>query len=146
MVRTGMRLSEQAALSLFEVPPDRGLGGYQRFWLPLAIAKGGSARWIYVPASVVADLLSYAEIDRGRSSTRLARRAAVKITNCGWSTRAAQAAHRRTRRGAHRPSRWNRSPPTRPGPLVTAPEAVAYDLADEVTGGPASAPESGTPA
>jgi len=64
MVRTGMRLSEQAALSLFEVPLDRGLGGYQRFWLPPAIAKGGSARWIYAPASVVADLLSYAEIDR----------------------------------------------------------------------------------
>jgi hypothetical protein len=64
MVRTGMRLSEQAALSLFEVPLGRGLGGYQRFWLPPAIAKGGSARWIYVPASVVAGLLSYAEIDR----------------------------------------------------------------------------------
>jgi site-specific recombinase XerD len=64
MVRTGMRLSGQAALSLFEVPLGRGLGGYQRFWLPPAIAKGGSARWIYVPASVIADLLSYAEIDR----------------------------------------------------------------------------------
>jgi hypothetical protein len=31
MVRTGLRLSEQAALSLFEVPLDRGLGGYQFF-------------------------------------------------------------------------------------------------------------------
>ena len=28
----------------------------------------------------------------------------------------------------------------------TVPEAVAYDMADEVTGGPAGAPESGTPA
>jgi hypothetical protein len=28
----------------------------------------------------------------------------------------------------------------------TAPEAVAYDMADEVIGGPAGAPESGTPA
>lgn len=64
MVRTGLRLSEQAALSLFEVPLDRGLGGYQRFWLPPAIAKGGSARWVYVPASIIADLVSYAEIDR----------------------------------------------------------------------------------
>ena len=27
----------------------------------------------------------------------------------------------------------------------TAPEAVAYDMADEVIGGPAGAPESGTP-
>jgi len=64
MVRTGLRLSEQAALSVFEVPLDRGLGGYQRFWLPPAIAKGGSARWVYVPTSIVADLVSYAEIDR----------------------------------------------------------------------------------
>jgi Phage integrase, N-terminal SAM-like domain len=39
MVRAGLRLSEQAALSVFEVPLDRGLGGYQRFWLPPAIAK-----------------------------------------------------------------------------------------------------------
>ena len=29
---------------------------------------------------------------------------------------------------------------------ITAPEAVAYDMADEVIGGPAGAPESGTPA
>jgi hypothetical protein len=32
------------------------------------------------------------------------------------------------------------------GRWVTTPEAVAYDMADEVTGGPAAAPESGTPA
>ncbi|PWV71307.1 Site-specific recombinase XerD [Prauserella marina] len=64
MVRTGMRLSEQSALTLFELPLARGLGGYQRFWLPPVIAKGGSARWIYVPESVVADLIAYGEIDR----------------------------------------------------------------------------------
>jgi site-specific recombinase XerD len=64
MVRTGLRLSEQSALSLFEVPLDRGLGGYQKFWLPPAIAKGGSARWIYLPSSLVADLVAYVEIDR----------------------------------------------------------------------------------
>jgi site-specific recombinase XerD len=64
MVRTGLRLSEQAALSVFEVPVDRRAGGYQRFWLPPAIAKGGSARWVYVPVSVVAELVTYAEIDR----------------------------------------------------------------------------------
>ena len=29
---------------------------------------------------------------------------------------------------------------------LTAPEAVAYDMADEVIGDPAGAPESGTPA
>jgi hypothetical protein len=31
MVRTGLRLAEQAALTLFEVPLDRPAGGYQRF-------------------------------------------------------------------------------------------------------------------
>jgi site-specific recombinase XerD len=64
MVRTGLRLAEQAALTVFEVPLDRSSGGYERFWLPAAIAKGGSARWVYVPRSVIADLLAYVEIDR----------------------------------------------------------------------------------
>jgi site-specific recombinase XerC len=66
MVRTGLRLAEQAAVTVLEVPLDRTADGYQRFWLPAAIAKGGSARWIYVPASVIADLAGYAEIDRAR--------------------------------------------------------------------------------
>ena len=64
MVRTGLRLSEQSALSMFEVPLDRGLGGFQRFWLPTAIAKGKSARWIYVPPSLLSDLQTYIEVDR----------------------------------------------------------------------------------
>lgn len=64
MVRTGLRLAEQSALTVFEVPLERGLAGYQRFWLPPVIAKGGSARWIYVPASIVAELVAYAEVDR----------------------------------------------------------------------------------
>ena len=64
MVRTGLRLAEQAALTVFEMPTDRGLGGYQRFWLPAAIAKGGSARWVYVAESLVAEAIAYAEIDR----------------------------------------------------------------------------------
>jgi site-specific recombinase XerD len=64
MVRTGLRLSEQTALTRFEVPLERGLSGYQRFWLPASIAKGGSARWVYVPVSVIADLAAYAAIDR----------------------------------------------------------------------------------
>lgn len=64
MVRTGLRLSEQSALTVFETPVTRHVGGYQRFWLSPAIAKGGSARWIYVPASVIAELATYSEIDR----------------------------------------------------------------------------------
>lgn len=64
MVRTGMRLTEQSSVSVFEVPTQRGAGGYQRFWLPGAIAKGFSARWIYVPESLVGELGAYADIDR----------------------------------------------------------------------------------
>jgi hypothetical protein len=64
MVRTGLRLAEQTALTVFEVPLDRGLGGYQRFWLPSAIAKGGSAPRVYVPESLVGEAIAYAEIDR----------------------------------------------------------------------------------
>jgi len=64
MVRTGMRLSEQASLTVLEVPVQAGQGGYQRFWLPGAIAKNSSARWVYVPDSVVRDLGACAELDR----------------------------------------------------------------------------------
>src|SRR6266545_447016 len=64
MVRTGLRLQEQASLTVPEVPTHTGLGGYQRFWLPGAIAKYCSARWVYVPHSVVRDLAAYAEFDR----------------------------------------------------------------------------------
>ncbi|MEU5547277.1 integrase [Streptomyces sioyaensis] len=64
MVRTGMRLSEQSHLTTMEMPVGVGLGGYQRFWLPGAIAKYFSARWIYAPHSVVRDLAAYAELDR----------------------------------------------------------------------------------
>jgi site-specific recombinase XerD len=64
MVRTGLRLAEQSWLTVFEVPLDRSVSGHVRFWLPPAIAKGGSARVVYVPASVVAELAAYAQIDR----------------------------------------------------------------------------------
>jgi hypothetical protein len=67
MVRTGLRLSEQAALTVFEVPLAHGFGGYQRFWLPKKIAKGMSARWVYVAASVCAGLRTYVEIDRAEA-------------------------------------------------------------------------------
>ena len=64
MARTGMRLSEQASLTVMEMPLQAGMGGYQRFWLPWAIAKYFSARWVYVPHSVVRELAAYAELDR----------------------------------------------------------------------------------
>ncbi|MCW2750821.1 MAG: integrase, partial [Aeromicrobium sp.] len=65
MVRTGLRLGGQGALVLSELPlQSRGSGGYQRFWLPEAIAKGGSARTVYTPDSVIADLVAYVVCDR----------------------------------------------------------------------------------
>ena len=59
-----MRLSEQASLTMLEVPVSAGQGGYQKFWLPGAIAKNASARWVYVPDSVTRELAAYAELDR----------------------------------------------------------------------------------
>lgn len=65
MVRTGLRISEQSALTVLELPHlDTGRVGYQRFWLAGTIAKGRSARWVYVPASLVRDLAAYNSFDR----------------------------------------------------------------------------------
>lgn len=64
MVRTGLRLSEQAGLSVFDIPREPAVSGYRRFWLPEALAKGRSARWVYVPSGVVQDLAGYADVDR----------------------------------------------------------------------------------
>lgn len=64
MVRTGLRLNEQTSLTVQEVPAGAGLGGYQRFWLPGAVAKNASARWVYVPDSAARDLTAYASVDR----------------------------------------------------------------------------------
>lgn len=60
----GMRISEQSHVLESEMPTGPGPGGYSRFWLPSAIAKRRSGRWIYVPASVRRDLGAYAEDDR----------------------------------------------------------------------------------
>ncbi len=64
MVRTGMRLTEQSSLTVSELPETRAQGGYHRFWLPAAIAKAGSARWVYVPSMILRDLWAYIEVDR----------------------------------------------------------------------------------
>lgn len=64
LVRTGMRLTEQASLSILEIPEVRAQNGYHRFWLPGSVAKAGSARWVYIPTSILRDLHAYADIDR----------------------------------------------------------------------------------
>lgn len=70
MVRTGMRLSEQCALTAPEIPQVTGARGYHRFWLPAAVAKGGSARWIYVPSSVLRRIHAYMDVDRRSALAR----------------------------------------------------------------------------
>jgi len=64
MVRTGLRLAEQASLTVADLPEMTGGRKFYRFWLSPRVAKGGSARWIYVPASILRALNSYIEIDR----------------------------------------------------------------------------------
>ncbi|MFF1463388.1 site-specific integrase [Streptomyces sp. NPDC058330] len=70
MVRTGERLTEQSCLSVFEVPSRTDVTGYQRFWLPGAIAKNFSARWVYVPHSLVLDIADYVQWDRADAVER----------------------------------------------------------------------------
>ncbi|WP_047892510.1 site-specific integrase [Micromonospora sp. RV43] len=64
MVRTGLRLAEQASLTLFDVPDVQPHMAYRRTRLPSAIAKGGSGRKIYVPTSVLRDVWDYIQFDR----------------------------------------------------------------------------------
>lgn len=64
MIRTGLRLAEQGSLTVLEVPNSGGSQAYQRFWLPAAIAKGGSARWVYVPDGITRKVGDYIAADR----------------------------------------------------------------------------------
>jgi site-specific recombinase XerD len=67
MIRTGLRLSEQTSLSLYEVPEIVPGVLNARTWLPRAIAKGGSERAVYVPASVLKDVWDYVELERAEA-------------------------------------------------------------------------------
>jgi integrase len=64
MVRTGLRLAEQSALTLFEVPDIDIDRTYVPTRLPSAIAKNGSGRRIYIPATVLRDLWDHIRFDR----------------------------------------------------------------------------------
>jgi site-specific recombinase XerD len=64
MVRTGLRLSEQTSLSLYELPEIVPGVLNARTWIPRAIAKGGSERAVYVPTSVLKDVWDYVEMER----------------------------------------------------------------------------------
>jgi site-specific recombinase XerD len=64
MVRTGLRLTEQASLTLFEVPDVDEHQAYTPTRLPAAIAKNGSGRRIYIPATVLREVWDYIRFDR----------------------------------------------------------------------------------
>ncbi|MDZ8162162.1 tyrosine-type recombinase/integrase [Microbacterium aquimaris] len=66
LIRTGLRLTEQASLLTVELPAPSRTNGYHRFYLPRGIAKGGSERWIYVPSGVLHDLHEYVATDRAQ--------------------------------------------------------------------------------
>lgn len=70
MIRTGLRLSEQVGLSLYELPRLAPRTLNTRTWLPAPIAKGGSARSIYIPAGVLKDVWDYVEIERAEAVER----------------------------------------------------------------------------
>jgi integrase len=59
MMRTGLRLAEQAALLTAEVPARSKGKRYQKYWLDEAVAKNGSARNIYVPDQVLGAIEAY---------------------------------------------------------------------------------------
>ena len=64
MVRTGLRLAEQSALTLFDIPEIDSYRAYAPTRLPAAIGKNGSGRRIYIPAAVLRDLWDYIRFDR----------------------------------------------------------------------------------
>lgn len=64
MVRTGLRLTEQASLTLFEIPDIDTHRAYSPTRLPSAIAKNGSGRRIYIPATVLREVWDYIRFDR----------------------------------------------------------------------------------
>ncbi|MFE2031926.1 hypothetical protein ACFXBB_01450 [Streptomyces scopuliridis] len=67
MIRTGLRLCEQSALTVFVLPdlPAPGSGIVNaRTVLPNEISKGSSGRAVYTPVSTLRDVWDYMEWDR----------------------------------------------------------------------------------
>jgi integrase len=70
MLRTGLRLEEQVSLTRFELPDLDPSRVHVPFWLPVRVAKGGSARWVYVPASVLRAVWDYVALERAEAVER----------------------------------------------------------------------------
>jgi hypothetical protein len=76
MVRTGLRLTEQASLTLFEIPDIETHRAYSPTRLPSAIAKNGSGRRIYVLATVLREVWDYIHFDLAELIEQARRRGA----------------------------------------------------------------------
>lgn len=74
MVRTGLRLTEQASLTLFDIPDIDTHRAYSPTRLPSAIAKNGSGRRIYIPATVLREIWDYIRFDRAELIEQARRR------------------------------------------------------------------------
>jgi hypothetical protein len=74
MIRTGLRLTEQASLTLFEIPDIETHRAYSPTRLPSAIAKNGSGRRIYIPTTVLRDVWDYIRFDRAELIEQARRR------------------------------------------------------------------------
>ncbi len=74
MVRTGLRLCEHSALTVFELPaPGSGIVN-ARAMVPHSISKGHSGWAVYWPVSVLRDVRDYMEWDRAGDGGRGPRR------------------------------------------------------------------------
>lgn len=67
MIRTGLRLTEQTALGLLELPHLVDGQMNYRTTLPGAVAKGGRERSIYIPRSALAAVWDYVEMERAEA-------------------------------------------------------------------------------
>ncbi|MEU9658730.1 site-specific integrase [Streptomyces chartreusis] len=67
MIRTGLRLCEQTSLSMFELPRPVPVKANVRTKLPWRIAKYGSGRWVYIPASSLKAVWDYVEEERAEA-------------------------------------------------------------------------------
>jgi site-specific recombinase XerD len=74
MIRTGLRLEEQASLTVFDLPDPDPSSSMRPMRLPSAIAKGGSGRRVYIPSNVLKDVWDYVRFERADAVARAARR------------------------------------------------------------------------
>jgi len=84
MVRTGLRLAEQTSLTRFELPDLDPARVQVPFWLPEAVAKRDSARWVYVPAGVLRAVWDYVDLERAEAVERV-QAAGGSATKPGWT-------------------------------------------------------------